>query len=56
MPWAWGINGCASVLAAILATLLAMTFGTRVVVLIAAALYVVAGLSLSGARYARRRP
>jgi spermidine synthase len=56
VPWAWGINGCASVLAAIMATLLAMTFGTRVVVLIAAALYVVAGLSLSGARYARRRP
>jgi hypothetical protein len=56
VPWAWGINGCASVLAAIMATLLAMTFGTRTVVLIAAALYVVAGLSLSGARYARRRP
>ena len=43
VPWAWGINGCASVLAAILATLLAMTFGTRVVVLTAAALYLLAG-------------
>jgi L-cystine uptake protein TcyP (sodium:dicarboxylate symporter family) len=48
VPWAWGINGCASVLSAILATLLAMTFGTRTVVLIAAALYLIAGLSWSG--------
>jgi hypothetical protein len=45
VPWAWGINGCASVLAAILATLLAMTFGTRTVVLAAAALYVIAALA-----------
>jgi hypothetical protein len=46
VPWAWAINGCASVLSAILATLLAMTFGTRIVVLIAAALYLIAGASL----------
>jgi hypothetical protein len=37
-------------LSAILATLLAMTFGTRVVVLTAAALYV-----LAGAAFAHRR-
>jgi spermidine synthase len=55
VPWAWGINGCASVLSAILATLLAMTFGTRVVVLVAAALYVVAGASVSGILRARQR-
>ena len=48
VPWAWGINGCASVLSAILATMLAMTFGTRVVVLTAAALYVLAGLTFAG--------
>ena len=48
VPWAWGINGCASVLSAILATLLAMTFGTRAVVFAAAALYLVAGLSWTG--------
>jgi spermidine synthase len=48
VPWAWGINGCASVLSAILATMLAMTFGTRMVVLTAAALYVLAGLTLPG--------
>src|SRR6266851_2961595 len=42
VPWAWGINGCASVLSAILATLFAMSFGFRAVVLIALALYVIA--------------
>jgi hypothetical protein len=50
VPWAWAINGCASVLSAILATLLAMTFGTRIVVFIAAALYLIAGTA-----FARRR-
>ena len=48
VPWAWAINGCASVLSAILATLLAMTFGTRAVVFVAAALYVGAGLCWAG--------
>jgi spermidine synthase len=52
VPWAWGINGCASVLAAILATLLAMTFGTRVVVFIAAALYLVAGAAFARTSHA----
>jgi spermidine synthase len=42
VPWAWGINGCASVLSAVLATLLAMSFGFRAVVLIALALYFLA--------------
>jgi hypothetical protein len=31
LPWAWGINGCASVVASILATLLAIHFGFAVV-------------------------
>lgn len=39
VPWAWGINGCASVVAAILATLLAIHFGFTVVVALAVALY-----------------
>jgi hypothetical protein len=39
LPWAWGVNGCASVLAAILATLLAMSFGFRFVLGAAAVLY-----------------
>src|SRR5262249_5208271 len=42
VPWAWGINGCASVLGAILATLLAMSLVFRAVVLIALALYALA--------------
>jgi spermidine synthase len=52
VPWAWAINGCASVLSAILATLLGMTFGTRIVVFIAAALYLIAGASLAHRRVA----
>jgi L-cystine uptake protein TcyP (sodium:dicarboxylate symporter family) len=54
VPWAWGINGCASVLAAILATMLAMTFGTRIVVLAAAALYLLAGFTFAGTLRAQR--
>lgn len=39
VPWAWGVNACASVLAAIAATLAAMHFGFNAVVLAALALY-----------------
>ncbi len=39
VPWAWGVNGCASVLAATLATLLAMSLGFRALLLMALALY-----------------
>jgi hypothetical protein len=46
VPWAWGINGCASVLSAILAILLAMSLGFNAVVLIAIGLYVVAAATL----------
>lgn len=42
VPWAWGINGFASVTATLLATLLAMHWGQTAVVLIAAALYGIA--------------
>ena len=42
VPWAWGINGCASVIAAILATLLAIHIGFTAVVMIAVALYLAA--------------
>jgi hypothetical protein len=42
VPWAWGVNGCASVLSAILATLIAMTFGFSTVVLTASLLYAAA--------------
>lgn len=39
VPWAWGINGCASVTGAVLATLLAIHLGFTAVVLAALALY-----------------
>lgn len=44
-PWAWGINGCASVLSAILAVLLAMEIGFSGVMLCAVGLYLVAWLT-----------
>jgi spermidine synthase len=42
VPWAWGINGFASVVSASLATLLAITFGFTTVVLLALLLYAMA--------------
>ena len=42
IPWIWGINGCASVISAILATLIAMQFGFTVLIFLAIALYGVA--------------
>jgi hypothetical protein len=46
VPWAWGINGCSSVVSAVLATLLAVDFGFSVVLWLALALYVaVAGIA-----------
>ena len=54
VPWAWGINGCASVIAAILATLMAMHIGFTAVVVIAVALYLAAPFALRRARSAPR--
>lgn len=48
IPFAWGVNGCASVLSAVLATLLAVHFGFSSVVLLALALYLLAVWSLPG--------
>jgi hypothetical protein len=39
VPWAWGINGCASVVAAVMATLLAMHVGFTTVFALALGLY-----------------
>ena len=39
VPWAWGINGFASVVSAVLATLLAIGFGFDAVILLALVLY-----------------
>jgi len=50
MPWAWGINGCASVLGAVLATLLAVHHGFTTVLMAAAACYGMAVVSFPGTR------
>jgi hypothetical protein len=42
VPWAWGLNGCASVIAAIAALLLAIEVGLSATLLVALSLYVVA--------------
>ncbi len=42
VPWAWGINGCASVVSAVFATLLAVHAGFRAVVGLALVAYVLA--------------
>lgn len=39
IPWAWGINGCSSVVAAMAAMLLAMQFGFTALVVLALGLY-----------------
>ena len=45
VPWAWGVNGCASVLSAVLAMILAIHVGFTVVVMVAVALYWIAAAS-----------
>lgn len=43
IPWAWAVNGCASVLGALLASLLAVDLGFAAVTQVGAALYLFAG-------------
>jgi len=45
VPWAWGINGCASVISAMLATTLAISGGFNLVIGISLALYALAAVS-----------
>lgn len=48
IPWVWGVNGCASVLSAVIATILAIHFGFTVVVILALMLYAMAMMVFSG--------
>ena len=48
LPWAWGIDGCASVIGAVLATLLALHFGHTVVILAGVVMYAVAAAGVAG--------
>jgi hypothetical protein len=45
IPWAWGVNGCASVVSAVLATILAIAVGFNAVIVLALSLYGLAWLS-----------
>jgi len=45
VPWAWGINGCASVISTVLSTVLAISWGFNLVGILAVALYIGAYLS-----------
>lgn len=50
IPWAWGINGCMSVISAALATLLAVEAGFTVVIIVAAFAYAMCLLVMYGQR------
>lgn len=52
LPWALGVNGGASVIASVGAILLAMEIGFRAVLFVAAAIYVVAAITMPRARAA----
>jgi hypothetical protein len=52
LPWAWGVNGCASVVAAVMASLLAMHVGFTAVLALALGLYAAAALLFSRMRSA----
>ncbi len=44
VPWAWGVNGCASVVSAVAATLLAVHAGFSFVIVLAAVMYAAAAV------------
>lgn len=46
IPWAWGINGCASVVASIAAALLALEWGFRAVLMAGGLAYATAGIAM----------
>lgn len=43
-PWAWAVNGCASVIAAVLAAILSLSYGFTLVFLLGACFYGIAGI------------
>ena len=50
VPWAWGVNGCASVVSAVLANLLAVHLGFRAVIVAGLALYLLVPLCAAPTR------
>lgn len=55
VPWAWGINGCASVVSAVLAALIAIDWGFDAVILAACGLYAGAAI-VYGVRLGKAPP
>ena len=53
IPWAWAVNGAASVVASVLAAILALSSGFTVVLLLGAGCYAAAGIVLSRSERAR---
>jgi len=53
VAWAWGINGCASVVSAVLATLLAIHFGFNIAIIVALVCYGVALVTFPRGRCAK---
>jgi spermidine synthase len=51
IPWAWGVNGCASVLGSILSVIIAMTWGFSTVLVLSALVYQVALVSILTLKY-----
>jgi len=48
VAWGWAVNGFFSVIGSVLTTILSMTFGFRVVLMLGFATYVVAAIALRG--------
>ncbi len=55
-PWAWAVNGCASVVASVLAAILALSLGFTVVICLGAGAYAVAMLVLPRQRHKHHIP
>ena len=55
LPWAWAINGCASVVTSVLAAILALSYGFTLVLWLGAAAYAGAWLILFSGNQALRR-
>src|SRR5262249_43973690 len=52
VPWAWGMNGYATVVGSVVSVILALQFGFRFVLLFACAIYIIAYFALSSVRTA----
>lgn len=56
VPWAWAINGCASVVASVLAAILALSLGFTAVLCLGAAAYAAAAFLLPPIKASSREP